>query len=139
MSMNEKEIEFMKFMEEQILPNRRSVSYDVLKHAGNLVGIFVNTSCRSCAQKSGMDLLNKYGQMKQAWIDYNKELLLKEQTKIEEVFTQYTNEVIKEEEKVIEKVIEKIEEIEVPMVEVTEYKQLPQKPKTLPKKKTTNE
>jgi hypothetical protein len=84
MELNDKQIEFMKYMETTVLPNRNKIGYETLQYAGNLVGISINTGCRSCAQKSGMDLVNLYGQLKPAWITYHEQLKLKETI-------QYTN------------------------------------------------
>jgi hypothetical protein len=70
--MKTNEIEFMLYMEQHILPHRRTVDYDVLITAGNFVGIHINTSCRSCASKSGIVLINKYGQLKKSYEDWKE-------------------------------------------------------------------
>jgi hypothetical protein len=68
--LSDKQIEFIEFMEKAILPNRREVGYETLQHAGNLVGISINTSCRTCAAKSGTDLLNLYGRLHPSYLEY---------------------------------------------------------------------
>lgn len=75
------EIEFMKQMDELILPNRKNVDMTTLKNVGSLVGIMVNTTCRTCATKGGVDMLNLYGQLKSIWDEYNKTIY----TKFEEI------------------------------------------------------
>ena len=93
MGLSDKQIEFMKYMESTVLPNRRNVSYDVLGKAGSYVGIAINTSCRSCAQKSGTDLLNMYGSLKPTWLAWQDE----QKKKDEMITTQYENELKKKE------------------------------------------
>lgn len=68
--MTDNELKFMKLFEEQILPNRKNVSIAILKQAADLVGVGINTSCRTCAARSSSDLLNKYGQMKPTYDEY---------------------------------------------------------------------
>jgi len=68
--MRENEIAFMKLFEEQILPNRKNVGIAILKQAADLIGIGINTSCRSCAQKSSIDLLNAYSRLTPAYNIY---------------------------------------------------------------------
>lgn len=70
--LSDNEIEFMKQMEQSILPNRKHVDTGTLKKVGALVGISVNVSCRTCATKGGGDMLNLYGQLKPLWVEYNK-------------------------------------------------------------------
>lgn len=87
MGLSDKQIEFMKYMESTVLPNRRNVDYNVLIKAGSYVGISINTSCRSCAHKSGTDLLNMYGSLKPSWLEWQTA-----QKKEETITTQYENE-----------------------------------------------
>jgi len=87
MGLTDKQIEFMKYMESTVLPNRRNVDYNVLIKAGSYVGISINTSCRTCAHKSGTDLLNMYGSLKPAWLEWQTA-----QKKEETITTQYESE-----------------------------------------------
>lgn len=68
--MTDNEIKFMKLFEEKILPNRKNVSISLLKEAADLIGVGINTSCRTCAAKSSSDLLNRYGGMKPKYDEY---------------------------------------------------------------------
>lgn len=131
--MKQNEIDFMKFMEANVLPNRRNIGYETLVTAGNFVGIPINTGCRSCAQKGGVDLLNRYGALKQAWIEYNK----MELNKPVEVFTQYEASQV-EPDIVITPVLPDEEEPVIGNLTVVpseEFHPIEQLPKTFPKKK----
>lgn len=107
MKLTDKQIEFMKFMESDVLPNRRKIGYDTLIHAGNMVGIPINTGCRSCASKGGMDLINLYGQLKPEYLKYLEDLKV-------ETFTAFVPEVDTEDQ---------------------EYRMLKEQPKLFPKNK----
>jgi hypothetical protein len=84
MELTDKQIEFMKRMEKEILPNRRNIGYDQLISVGSLVGISINTCCRNRVQKSGTDLLNLYGSLRPT---YDKWLV--EQSKKEDIYTDF--------------------------------------------------
>jgi hypothetical protein len=101
MELTDKQIEFMKRMEKEILPNRRNIGYDQLISVGSLIGISINTSCRSCAQKSGADLLNLYGSLRPT---YDKWLV--EQSKKEDIYTDFEVDLIVE--KITEETIKDI-------------------------------
>lgn len=72
MEITQKQIEFIIYFQNSILPNRNNVSFDALQYAGSLVGVPVNTSCRTCAQKSGVDLLNLYTSLLPVYTDFLK-------------------------------------------------------------------
>jgi len=58
--MTERQIEFMEYMEKEILPRQKNLPMHMLQYAGNLVGIPINIGCRSCAQAGGIDILKQY-------------------------------------------------------------------------------
>jgi hypothetical protein len=58
--MTDKLLEFMEYMEKEILPRQKNLPMDMLQHAGNLIGVSINIGCRSCAEKGGEDILRKY-------------------------------------------------------------------------------
>ena len=64
MELTQNQITFMKRMEEEILPNRKNIDIPLMVSVASLVGIKVNTSCRTCAAAGGADMLNLYGQLK---------------------------------------------------------------------------
>lgn len=64
------EITFMSRMESELLPNRAHVNAATMKEIGALVGISINSGCRTCAQKGGVDLLNLYGRLQPAYKEY---------------------------------------------------------------------
>ena len=86
------EIIFMSRMEKEILPDRKHINSATLKEVGALVGISINTSCRSCIPAGGADMLNLYGQLKVQYGEYMKELKDKEP-----IYTKYEESEIQEE------------------------------------------
>jgi hypothetical protein len=71
--MKQNEIDFMVMYESKILPNRQSVSGELLEKAGKLIGVVVDNSCRSCTDLSSAKLLNIYGSMKPSFDKWNKD------------------------------------------------------------------
>jgi hypothetical protein len=66
------EIQFMEFMISTVIPNRKDIDISTLKMAGDLIGTPINTSCRTCAQKGGVDLLNIFNGLKPKYDLYVK-------------------------------------------------------------------
>jgi len=105
MELTDKQIEFMKRMELEVIPHKRNIDYDTLISVGSLVGIFINTACRSCAQKSGMDLMNLYGSLTPKYQEWcKKQIPVDIYTKYEEDIT--NGESIDYPEQIIGKIVE---------------------------------
>lgn len=62
--MTQNEIKFVERFEKEILPNRKNVNIMLLKEVASLIGVSVNSACRTCAATSSGELLNKYGLLK---------------------------------------------------------------------------
>jgi hypothetical protein len=65
--MLENEIKFCEYFSSKILPNRRNVSTDMVRTAGDLIGLRTNTACSSCLHDSAIDLLNLYNRLLPAY------------------------------------------------------------------------
>jgi len=93
--MKKEEIEFCKFWEEVVLPNRNNVQQGWLEHSQNLLGkIYLFGNCSTCLHNAAIDLKNLYYRLLPYYEQYKEEQ--KKPIEIEKP-VEIKNEVIEEE------------------------------------------
>jgi len=56
------EVGFMKYYEENLL-NKTTATFDKIKTAADMLGVFYNISCPSCSKQTWQELLSIYNQL----------------------------------------------------------------------------
>jgi hypothetical protein len=88
--MNDNEIQFMKYFERVMLPNKRKITKDMIQEGERIAGIRVlNPSCTNCLHAAAVDLLNLYNRNLPAWQEFQKRLKELELTQNVEKYTSF--------------------------------------------------
>lgn len=72
--MTDKEIEFCKYWEEVVIPNKNNVHSSMLEHCGNILGEKFNFSCNSCIHNVAIDLKNFYYRLLPHYEEYKRNI-----------------------------------------------------------------
>lgn len=73
--MTTQEIEFCKYFEKVMLPNKRRITIDMVREGERIMNMKnVIGNCNSCLHGAAVDLSNLYNRMKPAWDEFQKRL-----------------------------------------------------------------
>ena len=74
--MTDNEIKFCEYFETTMLPNRRNISMEMLKHCETLLGgSFGIQDCTSCMHRVAVDLMNLYNRLVPFYQEYKNSLI----------------------------------------------------------------